>query len=260
MSDADVIELRDRQVVGLPPGVRPVIGDPHAAVVAGDQCIGIVRIDPDVVEIAVGAVGDVTEALAAIVAEDQAQVRLEEFIFVLGIHDQIGKIKRAPDHQIAPVALLPGLAAVVRTEQGAARGFDQSVNHFGIGRSDGNRDASPGLGRQTFRRLVVELGPAGSRRRRMRKKALPLGAVGFSPPERKVQPLRRKSHKPSVDDLGILGIHGDHGAAGRQVAALEDLVPGLATVGGLVKAAVFAVAPELAGNAGVNRRCRPSDR
>src|SRR6266403_1633470 len=29
------------------------------------------------------------------------------------------------------------------------------------------------------------------------KKLLPLGAVAFSPPERKVQPFRRKSHMPA---------------------------------------------------------------
>src|SRR4029077_5233384 len=34
------------------------------------------------------------------------------------------------------------------------------------------------------------------------KKLLPLGAVAFSPPERKVQPFRRKSHMPAKRTLG----------------------------------------------------------
>ncbi len=34
------------------------------------------------------------------------------------------------------------------------------------------------------------------------KKLLPLGAVAFSPPERKVQPLRRKSHMPAKRTFG----------------------------------------------------------
>src|SRR5258708_4078573 len=37
------------------------------------------------------------------------------------------------------------------------------------------------------------------------KGPLPLGAVGLSPPERKVQPLRRKSHMPANKMFGSLG-------------------------------------------------------
>src|SRR5271165_6386936 len=39
----------------------------------------------------------------------------------------------------------------------------------------------------------------------VRKKALPLAAVAFSPPERNVQPLRRKSHIPANKTLGSFG-------------------------------------------------------
>src|SRR5438270_9521343 len=37
------------------------------------------------------------------------------------------------------------------------------------------------------------------------KRPLPLGAVEFSPPERKVQPLRRKSHMPANRTLESFG-------------------------------------------------------
>src|SRR5260370_21150952 len=37
------------------------------------------------------------------------------------------------------------------------------------------------------------------------KKPLPLGVVGLSPPERNVQPLRRKSHIPAKRLLGSCG-------------------------------------------------------
>src|ERR1700746_3669772 len=37
------------------------------------------------------------------------------------------------------------------------------------------------------------------------KKLLPLGAVAFSPPERNVQPLRRKSHMPANIVFGSCG-------------------------------------------------------
>src|SRR5215470_11462251 len=39
----------------------------------------------------------------------------------------------------------------------------------------------------------------------LRKKPLPLGASGPSPPERKVQPLRRKSHMPANRRSGFFG-------------------------------------------------------
>src|SRR5665213_1963494 len=37
------------------------------------------------------------------------------------------------------------------------------------------------------------------------KRPLPDTASAFSPPERKVQPLRRKSHRPAISFLGSLG-------------------------------------------------------
>src|SRR5216684_8586139 len=37
------------------------------------------------------------------------------------------------------------------------------------------------------------------------KNALPLAAVGFSPPERKVQPFLRKSHMPAKRAFGSCG-------------------------------------------------------
>src|ERR1700722_6766162 len=65
---AHVIELRDRQVVTLPPGVAAIVGVPDASVVAGDEVIGIIGIYPHIVEIAVCSIGDRTEAFSAVFA------------------------------------------------------------------------------------------------------------------------------------------------------------------------------------------------
>src|SRR2546430_9674714 len=62
---------RDRQVVGLPPAIAAVIRVPDPAVVADDHRVGVRRIDPEVVEVAVRAAGDAGEALAAVVGGDQ---------------------------------------------------------------------------------------------------------------------------------------------------------------------------------------------
>src|SRR5262249_16418342 len=54
------------------------------------------------------------------------------------------------------------------------------------------------------------------------------------------------------EDVGVLRIHREARAARRETLALEDMRPPLASVGRLVDAAIRAVAPELAGNAGVD--------
>ena len=52
---AHMVELRNRQILGLPPLVAGVVGIPESAVVAGNHVIRILWIDPDVVEIPVRA-------------------------------------------------------------------------------------------------------------------------------------------------------------------------------------------------------------
>ena len=45
------------------------------------------------------------EAASAIGAHQQRQVGLEEFVFILRINDQVGKIKWAPHHVLAGIEL-----------------------------------------------------------------------------------------------------------------------------------------------------------
>ena len=67
-----VVELRDRQVLRLPPFVGAVVGIPDAAIVAGDDVVGVARIDPHIMEIAMRAAGDVAKAAASIRAHNQS--------------------------------------------------------------------------------------------------------------------------------------------------------------------------------------------
>ena len=66
----DMIELRYGQVAGLPPGVRAIVGIPDAAVVAGNQMVGVVGIHPNVVKIAMRAARNSAETLSAIFTHD----------------------------------------------------------------------------------------------------------------------------------------------------------------------------------------------
>src|SRR6185369_4201419 len=59
------------------------------------------------------------------------------------------------------------------------------------------------------------------------------------------------------EDVGVLRVHRHGAAPGGEVRAGEDQVPGLAAVDGLVEPAIRAVAPELAGGAGVDGVAAP---
>src|ERR1700738_194844 len=67
---AYVIKLGNWQVVALPPGVPAIVGIPDPAIGAGDQMIGVIGIDPDIVEVAVGTLGNGAETFAAIFTHD----------------------------------------------------------------------------------------------------------------------------------------------------------------------------------------------
>src|SRR5712691_1000410 len=79
------------------------------------------------------------------------------------------------------------------------------------------------------------------------KKPLPLAAAGLSPPERKVQPFRRKSHMPAKSTFGSCGF--------MEIIEqpVERFAPAFAAVGRFVNAAVLAVAPQFSRHADVNR-------
>src|SRR3984893_6434991 len=110
---ADVIKLGNRQVVALPPGISAIVGIPDTSIVAGDQMIGVIGIDPHIVEVAVGTPGNGAETFAAIFAHDQYKVGFVNFIFVFGIDNQVSEIDRPPHHPVAAIPLLPGLSSVI---------------------------------------------------------------------------------------------------------------------------------------------------
>ena len=251
--DAHVIELRDRQIVALPPSVAAVVRDPQPAVVAREHVLGVVGIDPQVVQVAVHAVeaADDREALAAVLGEDQVAVGLEDALGVPGIDDQVGEVERPPHHPLTLVAPLPAVAAVVRDEEPGVGRLDEGVGGFRLARRKAHRDASVGFRRQPLAGGRRELGPARpavgaavepAARRRLR--ALAARSVGPAPaaevPER------------GDEDVGTAGLHRDVSAAGREIPALEHQLPGLAAVRGPVQAPIGRVAPELAGYAGVD--------
>src|SRR5437763_15473635 len=100
---------------------------PNASVTAGDDMIAIVGIHPHIMETPVCAVPDHAEASAAILAHNQCKVRLVNLVLVFRIDDQVGEVKRPPDHPIAAVLVFPRFAAVFGPEKSAARRLDYNV-------------------------------------------------------------------------------------------------------------------------------------
>ena len=248
---AHVIELRDRQVVALPPGVATVVGIPDASIVAGNEMLGIFRIHPHIMKIPVGAIADRAETPAAVFAEDQAKVGLVDFVFVFRIDDQVGEVKRPPDHQIAAVPLFPRLAAIFGAKKSAPRGLDQGIHDIWFGGRDGYGYTAPGLCGQSLGVLFIQLGPRRSSIRGLKKAAAAGGGGAFT------AGTERPAFAPKIPharkkDFGILGIHRNHRAARRGIGAFQNLVPVLSAVRRFVKATVLAVAPEFSRHAYVN--------
>ena len=259
--DAHVIELRDGKVVRLPPLVAAIIRIPHTAVIGGDDEVRELRIDPDVVEVAVCPTADGAEALAAIGAHDEATPRLVHLVLVLRVHDEVGEVERPPHHVLAAVARLPRPAAIVRSIEavpGRCR-FDERIDDVRIGRRNGDCHASPRLGRKARRRGGGEIGPRratiGALEQATRTRRRLAVAAGAECPA-----LATEIPHAGVQRLRILRVHREHGATGGQVAALQDLRPALSAIAGSIHAALVAVAPELAGHADIDRvGCRRVD-
>ena len=99
------------------------------------------------------------EALTAIGTENERAAGFVYLVFVFRVDDEIGEIKRTPDHHLTAIAFLPSLPSIGRTIERTVIGFDHGVDDVGIRRRSGNGNAAPRLGRQTLRRLLIEIFP-----------------------------------------------------------------------------------------------------
>src|SRR5207248_9215301 len=93
----DLHSFPTRRSSALPPSVAAVVRDPQPAVVAREHVLGVVGIDPQVVQVAVHAVeaADDREALAAVLGEDQVAVGLGDALGVPGIDVTVDVVARS---------------------------------------------------------------------------------------------------------------------------------------------------------------------
>ena len=128
--DSHVIELRDRKVLLPPPPVPAVEGLPEPAVVAADDVLWILRVDPEIVPVAVRSPAGIGEAAPAVLADDEVEVRLEESVGIGGIDDQPREVEGPPDHGLAAIEGDPFVAPVVGAVERGMLGFDERVDAF----------------------------------------------------------------------------------------------------------------------------------
>ena len=216
--EAHVVVLRDRQIVRLPPLVRSVEGNPQAAVIAGEDVLGVGGIDEHIVHIAVHAdeAAHGGEALAAILAQDQRAVGLVDASGIARIDGQVREIERAPHHPLALVAGFPGRAAVVRNEKGRVGRLDEGVDRLGIARGEGERNASVGLRRQSLIGRRGQLGPGLAAVRAPEKPAAG-GSLRSVAAGAKRPALAAKVPEAREEHVRVVRIHRQAPAAGRKI-------------------------------------------
>src|SRR5205814_1605932 len=155
----DVVELADRQRRSVP-GLAAAGRDIDAAVVAVDHPPGVLRIDPEIVMVAVMSAFDLVEALAAVDALEETHLRGPDDIGIHRVDGEGGVVPGALAEITARVDELPGVAAVVGAEQAAFVRLDERIDTARVGRRHGHADLAPDALGQTGLR-VAGLGRAG---------------------------------------------------------------------------------------------------
>src|SRR5204862_6264706 len=77
--DNDMIELRDRQILALPPFAPTVIRVPHPAIVTSEHRLRISWINPDIMRVTVRPLKTAyhSEAFTPVLTQDQRTIRFE---------------------------------------------------------------------------------------------------------------------------------------------------------------------------------------
>jgi len=130
-----LVELGHRQVGHEAPVAAAVPALVNAAVIAVDQVVGVVRVDPQGVVVHVLAVAaHALERGAAVIGHLHPGVHGVDAVDVLRIGDDLIVILGAARDVVA--ALVPGGAGVGAAVEAAlvTGGFDDGVDHVGVGR------------------------------------------------------------------------------------------------------------------------------
>ena len=231
--DADLIELGYRQIGFEGPGSAAVEALVDPAVAAGQEIVGVVRIDPQgvVVDVLV-ALTHLAKVLTPILGHHHPGIHRINPFRIPGVAEQFLVVLRAAADVTA--ALFPALSAIGRAEETPELflSFDDGVYNVGIGRRDRHPDAPHLAGGQAG----LQLAPGGAGVARFvdcRARA----AVDQGPDMTAALVGRGIKH------VGIAGIEMHLTDAGVLVD-VENALPAFSSIGAFVKPPFPAIRPQ----------------
>src|SRR5450432_1185594 len=220
-------------------GAAVVGGHVHAAIVGYADAVGILGVDENVVGVA--APWDGAERLAAIGGLPEAAVGHQHFVGVGGRDGQVNVVAGAAGERALPVHHGPVCAAVIGApDRTLVGGLNQRIGALGIAGRNGHVDlAERRFGHPVALYLLPGVAAVVS----------DVDAAAGSAAQHRVGVHH---HVPGAgeQDVGVLGVHGEAGAAGVGVDE-QHAVPGLAAILGAEYAALLLRPGEAAGGAGV---------
>ena len=214
----DPVELRGRLIVLRRPGPTSGEGDRRPAVISQNHPPGVVRIDPQIVRVAVEH-GDLREGPASVGRAMELDVGEVERVRALRVRVDARVVPGALPDLVLVVDLLPFFSMIVGdVEASFLLRLDDRVHASGPRRRRRHAHAPPDLLGESLRQLLPRLATIrGFPERRARAAGDQLPRPPHDLPE------------PCVEDARVEGVHLQLRGASFFVDA-EDLLPGLAAV------------------------------
>src|ERR1019366_6872497 len=224
------IELRHRNVVEVAPGAAVVVGLIESAVVAFDQVLRVGGIEDQGVVIGVDSPTGALDGLTAVFGDEHVDIHAIDAVVLRGVGEDFAIVFGVLDFEGS--AARPVGAGVVGPVEAAhlfdLGSHDEGVHHVRLLPRTGQRDAAHVHGGQA----VFELGP-------VRAAVGGLEDAGLRATGHHHAGIAAALVSGRVDHVGIARIDIDIGDAGV-FGDLEQGLPRLAAIGGLVQAAVAA--------------------
>ena len=241
----DVVELGQREVLDEAPSAASVVGDRDSAVLAQDHEAAVVGVNPELVHVAVDRLAGHhrAEVPSRVLADLDCAVKAVQAVLVGGIDAEVGVVEGSGGHASAVADRAPVRAPVVRPHQRASLRLHQRVHHVRVRAGDGDADPPQLAGRQAV----------------VRSQAHPFGTAVVGDVQPAARPARAEEPRPASERphrreelVGVLRVDHQVGDARARVH-VQDALPRLAAVGGLVDAALLAVTPRRSHGAHVHR-------
>ena len=209
-----MIKLRGGLVEDARPRMTTIVGDARAAVVALDQAIRVVWVDPQAVVVAVRR-GNRLKALAAVDGLPAVEGEHPDGVRVLRVGIDVHVVPRAPTQVRVVANSLPGIAVVIGTEERAVFRLHQCPHPPCLRGGRGDTDLPQNAFRQA--RVAADVGPGITTVERAPDTAVLTAATGG-------MGIALPLPDGGVEHAGVGRVHRDIVRTGA-VAFEEDVLP-----------------------------------